>query len=161
MIAPRHDYINTSAARNEALKSWLHELAPWTHAVTLTLKRRDARGLPISQSILEDTCRHFQKRLNHACFGRRRFCRGHSIASAIVYGWGAYGDHPHLHLSLACPRHLAHKELTVLITNCADQTFWINSQRIIKPYLDEGWFEYLIAHGADHLILQLVSPARP
>ena len=139
--------------------SWIHVLAPWSHAVTLTCKRCDASGCAITPRIIEDTAQHFLARLNHACIGKSRFRKGHSLASAVSYGFGSYGDHPHLHLSLACPVHLTTEAFTALINRCADQIFWLNRMRTITPYLDEGWSAYLVKHGTDKLVMPLLRPS--
>lgn len=141
--------------------SWIHEFAPWSHAVTLTCKRCDASGRAITTRIIEDTARHFLARLNYACVGRRSYRRGHSVASAVTYGFGSSGDHPHLHLSLACPVHLTAKDFTVQIHLCADQTYWLDRERTITPYRGEGWSAYLVKHGTDKLVVPLLRPSHP
>lgn len=145
----------------ESWASWIHKFALWTHAVTLTCKRCNASGSPITPRIIEDAARHFLALLNHECVGKNRFRRGYSVASAVSYGFGTFGDHPHLHLSLACPAHLTTEEFSALIDCCADQTYWLDRERKILPYRGEGWSAYLIKHGTDELIVPLLRPSHP
>ena len=140
-----------------AWTTWLHGLGPWTHAVTLTCRRYSVGRRPVTVEILQDAARHFLRRVNYACF-RRRAKRGHAVPSAVTYGWGTYEDHPHLHFSLAAPSFMTYAQFSVIVEGAADQVFWVDNQRKIEPYLDDGWSEYLVKHGADHLILALLTP---
>ena len=150
--------MRTQSRQTESWTAWIHQFAPWTHAVTITCKRFDPFGRSITPRIVEDAARHFLRRLNHSLFGKHRCRRGHSVGSAVCYGFGLYGDHPHLHMSLACPDRIASGEFTKIINRCADRTFWLNKQRTIKHYRDEGWSAYLLEHGSEQLILSLLHP---
>ena len=135
--------------------SWLHGLAPWTHAVTFTCKRLSTSQKPINEHILIDVAKHLIARINHKCFGKAS--KKHSIAVVVTYGWGVYEQHPHLHFCFECPAHLAYEEFSALIDEAANETYWIDSQRRIKPYADEGWTSYLVKHGTDNLIVSLIN----
>ena len=139
---------------------WIHNLGPWTHAVTLTCKRRVGRGTPLTLPALVDIGRHFLRRINYACF-RRRARRGHSVGCAASYGWGSYGDHPHLHFSLSAPSTMTYTEFSDLIERATSQMALVGEQRVVKPYRDHGWPKYLVAHGTDQVILELLRPPRP
>jgi hypothetical protein len=109
----------------------------------------------ISNSILEDTAFHVVRIINSKCFGKEAK-RGRSVEVAATYGWGIYGDHPHLHFSFAKPKTQTYEEFREIIEAAADKTFWVDRQRNYKPYLDAGWSNYLIEHGTDQFIISLL-----
>ncbi len=146
---------------NAAVTEWLHSLCPWTLAVTVTHKRKDRRGLPISAGVLMQTARHFLARLNSACFGARRAKRGCTVGFAATYGHGAYGDHPHLHLTIAAPPGVDEKQLAVMVKTAVAQTYWLDRQKKIESYRDIGWIAYVTAHGTDNWIVDLTRPLTP
>jgi hypothetical protein len=137
---------------------WLDALAPWTHAVTLTCKRLSHRNRPITDHVIPSTARHVVQRLNIKCFGKNAR-KGASVAVVATYGWGVYDLHPHLHFCFECPPHLSYEAFSALIEEAANETYWIDRQRCTKPYLDEGWASYLIRHGTDQLIVDLIVPS--
>jgi len=155
----RHQGRPTGRLTN-TLAKWIHDLGPWTHAVTLTCTRRVGRGTPLTLPALLDIGRHFLRRINYACF-RRRAKRGHSVGCAASYGWGSYGDHPHLHFSLSAPSTMTFTEFSDLIERAASRMALVGEQRVVKPYRDHGWPKYLVAHGTDQVILELLRPPRP
>jgi hypothetical protein len=142
------------------MAEWLHQSAPWMLAVTLTLRRRDQMGRPISERILFDTARHFLILLNVACFGSRKARRGHSVQVAVSFGWGAYRDNPHLHFSFTVPVHLTLDQLVSFVEEASRRTYWIDRHRDIQPYRDRGWMEYMVDHGSDNVILELLRPSQ-
>jgi hypothetical protein len=150
----------SSSSLNEAMGAWLHEREPWALAVTFTLRRQDRQGRPMSQRILIDTAEHFLIRLDAACFGPSKARRGHCVGSAVSFGWGAYGDNPHLHWSLVLPTHLELEKFIQRIIQAALKVYWIDRQHEIKPYRDQGWMSYLVDHGMDNVILDLVRPSQ-
>ena len=158
---PRWAYLGGSTNRlTNTWADWIHELAPWTHAVTLTCGRITGGGYPITLRALLDIARHYLWRINYACF-RRRARRGHSVGCAASYGWGSYGDHPHLHFSLSAPSTMTYSEFSDLIDRAASQMALVGARRVVKPYRDHGWPKYLVEHGTDHVILELLRPPRP
>ena len=146
---------------SQAYAVWLDTLSQWTVAATFTLKRHNERGTPSNQRILEDTARHFLKVLNTACFGASKAKRGYTVGCAASYGWGVYGLHPHLHFSLAAPAHLEQDRFVSLIKDVASRLFWIHRQHKITAYRDQGWCEYMVDHGTDNVILEMVRPSTP
>ena len=158
-LRQKHQGRSTRRITNE-WAYWIHNLGSWTHAVTLTCTRRVGRGTPLTLPALLDIGRHFLRRINYACF-RRRARSGQSVACAASYGWGAYGDSPHLHLSLGAPSGMTYVEFADLIERAASQMALVGEQRVVKPYRDHGWPKYLVEHGTDQVILELLRPPRP
>ncbi len=148
----------TASQQRQAWAPWLHSRARWTHAVTLTCKRQSALGTPITEPILIHAAKHLVQRINRKSFGKPSQMRP-QIAVAATYGWGVYDLHPHLHFCFECPPHLSYEAFSALIEEAANETYWIDRQRCIKPYLDEGWVSYLISHGTDQLIVDLIVPS--
>lgn len=153
--------LRSTSALDLVLADWLHHGAHWTLAVTYTLRRRDERGKPINERILKSAATHFLTVLNVACFGQRRAKRGHTVGSAVSFGWGSYGDHPHLHFSLAAPTDMGLDAFSALVEEAARRTYWIQSQKGIKPDRDSGWIHYMVDHGTDNLIVELVRLPSP
>ena len=114
----------------------------------------------MSQRILIDTAGHYLRRLDATCFGPSKARRGHRVGSAVSFGWGVYDDHPHLHLSLAVPSETTQKRFAELVVIAARRTYWIDRLHVIKPYRDRGWMSYLVDHGMDNVILDLVRPSQ-
>lgn len=142
---------------NQSLIAWLDSLAPWTHAFTVTCKRGSDRS-QINQSILIDAAHHFVYRVRRKCYkssGRRQ----NLLPVTASYGWGAYGDHPHLHFCFAGPNGMDFSTFSSILEESAKKTFWLNRQMKVEPYRDSGWMQYLVEHGADHLIVSLINPS--
>lgn len=158
-IAPSPCEAQRSSVLSTAL--WLHELAPWTHAVTLTFKRSDSKGQTVSEQIIVESLRHFLRVLDKRCYGGPKVRRGAYIPSVVVIGWGAYNDHPHAHLAFACPEEHTHKAFDRFIDIAADATDWIDRERRIEPYRNQGWAEYMLNHGFDNLITNLTRAHQP
>ena len=137
---------------------WLDSLAPWTHAYTVTCKRRSVRNAPITEDILVDTARHFIRRISLRCFGKR--ARRERLTPVVVtLGWGCYGDHPHLHFCFAAPVATPFVVFSSILEEEARKVFWIDRQRRIEKYRDTGWLEYLLEHGTAYLIVPLINPS--
>jgi len=138
--------------------AWFAELAPWTLALTLTVKRC-VNGRPISTVILEQAARHALRLLDFRCFGRRRVERGAYVPSVAVAGWGVYGDNPHLHFALAAPAGMTHLVFARNVHAAARKLVWANCQMRIEPYRDAGWLTYMARHDPENLILSCLRPA--
>jgi hypothetical protein len=138
------------------LKNFLHGIAPWTHAITLSLRRRDIANKPITEAIIKDTAAHLIRRINFSCLGSSKARRGKTIASAVVYGLGSYGDNPHLHISLACPKFISKFKFEAILENAFAKTYWLARERKVTPYVNEGWSGYLAKHGFEYLIDSLL-----
>jgi len=161
LIEPRWNYQYCRPRRlTNAWAKWIHGLGPWTHAVTLTCKRKIGLGSPMPLKALIDIARHFLRRINYACF-RRRAKRGQSVSCAASYGWGIYGDSPHLHFSLGAPSWMSYGEFSAVIERAARMMVLVGDQRAVKPYRDDGWPKYIVEHGSDQLIIELLHPPRP
>lgn len=145
----------------ETLAKWLHELDAWALAITLTIKRHDHRGRPVNQQVVNKTVRHFVNMLNQACFGRSKAKKGFTVGFAAAYGWGVYENHPHVHISVTAPKHIAIEMFYDLIDRASKTCHWIDKHRKIERYRDIGWTRYLVHHGTDQVLLELVRPAHP
>jgi hypothetical protein len=152
-----------SASREleESMVEWLHDLDAWAVALTITFKRHDHHGRPVSQQIVDQTARHFVNTLNQVCFGRRKARKGFTVGIAVSYGWGTYEDHPHLHISLASPKHISVEQFYDEINKALTACNWINEHRRIARYRDVGWTQYLVDHGTDQVLLDLVRRSHP
>lgn len=149
---------NSISLIDEHWVQWLDSLAPWTHAYTVTCKRRSLRNSPITEDILVDTARHFIRRISLRCFGKR--ARREQLTPVVVtLGWGCYGDHPHLHFCFAAPVAMPFAFFSLILEEEAGKTFWIDRQRRIDQYRDNGWLEYLMEHGSAFLIVPLINPS--
>jgi len=132
---------------DESIVQWLQGLADWTHAVTLTLNplRSEAEMNPIE---IAKRCRLFLSRLNRRIYGRHGVRRkSFRVASAAVYGCGAYGTHPHIHLILQKPPKCTHEEFAQSIHSIASTTKGLAQQHVVKRYFSSGWINYMVEHG--------------
>ena len=137
---------------NYHLKNWLHGIAPWTHAITLSLRRTDTTKKPITEAIIKDTVKHLIRRINFACLGSSKARQGKTIASAVVFGRGRYGDNPHIHMSLACPSFISKPQFESILEKAFSKIYWLDRERKIAPYINEGWSGYIAKHGIENLI---------
>lgn len=158
------DYISTLQLRSPStvqartiFSIWLSEFAAWSLAATITFRRyRD--GQPINPSIAEAALRHTFRVLDTYCFGKNRVVKGHHVASAAVIGWGPFGTHPHAHLALSTPLIMSDESLQERFEQAADKTIWLARERVVTPYRDSGWIDYLIDHSLDSLVVSLLRP---
>jgi len=150
---------NKKVELSEAMVDWLDKFAHWDVAVTLTLRRTSSKGTPINEKIIFDSIRHYLMRVNHSCHSRRRFNRGWRVGTAAIVSWGTYGDHPHVHMSIASGIALDVERLKSVLREQADRVYWIDKQMKIKDYEDEGWLKYMVEHDPENLIvLELTQP---
>ena len=56
---------------------------------------------------------------------------------------------------------MTYAEFADLIDRAASQMALVGEQRVVNPYRDHGWPKYLVEHGTDHVILELLRPPRP
>ena len=134
--------------------TWLDQHAAWTHAATFTCRRHTGKGFPITDTILKDTARHYVTRVNRKCFGKTARS-GKGVTAVGTFGWGTYDEHPHLHLSFACPKDKTFDDFVSILNKAADRIRWFDRQRLIKPYRDLGWMTYMVRHGTDQVLLDL------
>ena len=141
---------------------WLKTLGDPTHAVTLTFKRhREDTKQPWSIPIIKNSSKVFLSILNKNIFSKHAKKNNRCVMSAVVIGTGTYNDHPHAHLALQTPRHQSWDEFTELIFKAIETTSWIDRESPVKPYISDGWLEYMLEHGEEDLLIDLCTPARP
>lgn len=145
--------INARAVWSE----WLHEVAAWSLAVTITFKRYH-EGQSINHSIAQAALSHTLRVLDVYCFGKRGVKQGQHVGTAAVLSWGAYGQQPHAHLALSTPSDMSVEVLQERFEQAADKTNWLARERVVKPYRDAGWINYLIDHNPDNLVVPLLRP---
>ena len=136
---------------------WLHGVAAWSLAVTITFKRYH-EGQSINHSIAQAALRHTLRVLDVYCFGKRGVKQGQHVGSAAVISWGAYGQHPHAHLALSTPLVMTDKALQERFEQAADKTYWLARERVVTAYRDAGWCDYLIDHSPDNVVVPLLRP---
>jgi hypothetical protein len=114
------------------------------------------RGQAINLGNAEAALRHMLRVLDVSCYGKSGVKQGKAVPSAVVIGWGAYGDHPHAHIALATPPGLSYQELVDRFEKAASRTQWIHHERVVVPYRDAGWAAYLVHHDPENLVLSLL-----
>jgi hypothetical protein len=144
---------------NQSMLLWLVDIAPWSHAVTVTFKKnRDGR--PVTANQMSDTIRHLCNLIDRACY-RSRARRGKNrIGSFAVYDLGPFGNHPHAHMTLAAPIGLGHREFSRIIRTAINRTALLDRQFDIKSFTNEGWIRYCLKHQDFELNLELVRPPK-
>lgn len=138
---------------------WLIGFADWTHAVTVTFQRLRS-GSPPSKSATIKATAHFISVLNRKLLGRNRGKRDAKIPCAAVWGSGLYGDNPHVHLALQSPANLSYGDMVLAIESAIHRTRGIGFENDIQPYTSDGWLSYMVDHGTDYLLIELISPAK-
>jgi hypothetical protein len=114
-----------------------------------------------SQHKIQVACGIFLKVLNKRIFGHNATKKRACVMSLVVFGKGAYGDHPHAHLAIGKPEFLEEADFKVHVTKAAQLTLWVHEVFWMTEYRDQGWLNYMIEHGLDGLMIDLCSPARP
>jgi hypothetical protein len=157
MNAPSSFFIERVQKQSYGL--WFKDFADWTHAVTVTCKPSHM-GFDRSASSMISATTHFVHSLNRRVLGRSRVKQGHRIASIGVYGAGAYQDNPHVHLAFQAPHELSYMEMCAAIKQSIQSTKGLGFQEDIQHYTSEGWLTYILDHGTDGLLVELISPAK-
>ena len=151
--------LHLSPRQRREIVPWLHNLATWTHAITLTLRRFTVNSKkPINQTIAVDTIHHYICLIDGGCYGHNTRRKGLYVPSVVTLDWGSYGDHPHVHLSFAKPYEMSFDEFASLIEKSAHKTNWVDDQIHVEAYKNEGWMNYIVDHGIDNLLLQFCRP---
>ncbi len=146
----------------EELAGWLHALAPWTFAVTVTIEHRDpVSGCPVGRERIVQAVCYFISRLNKALFGHAALRREHRVASVFVIETGALGDHPHVHLSVSCPMRVSPTELRRQIAQLLQKNSVFRKEYAIRPYTSANWHDYCVKHGLDCLVAEHIQTANP
>jgi hypothetical protein len=103
---------------------------------------------------------HFINVLNRRLFGNSMSRKGRRIACVAVYGDGAYGDSPHVHLAFQAPADMSYENMYQAIEHSIQRTKGLGIEHDIQPYKSEGWLEYMLDHGTEGLLVELISPAK-
>jgi hypothetical protein len=140
----------------------INRLGDWTHSVTLTFKKFNPidHGYTTDSDVLKST-KVFLNTLNTSIFGHGAIRKGYRIASVGTLGHGAYGGHPHVHLSLEMPTALDPNGFTDLIYTNAKKVTLINREIKVKPIYSTGWTYYMVSHGNDSIQYDLCHAAYP
>lgn len=136
----------------------IHDLANWTHAVTITFLRKNKFDRPCNEEVMLAAVRHFTRVLSIKCLRRKRFDRGDRIPVAIAFGMGSYGFHPHCHMAISAPNDIDFEGFRKIINSVIRKTHWFDQQFLVKPYEDQGWIKYMLDHQ-EELFLDLPPPA--
>jgi hypothetical protein len=143
-----------------AWADWIHSRACWTMMVTLTFRRRSAKGYRVTETAIEAALRRVSRLINCDLFGKRRTNKGWTIASACTVDFGSFGDHPHAHLLLEAPAGVSKEQLCAVVERAAQRTSLVDKQRVYRQYVNAGGAEYLIKHGTDRMVVPLLTAAR-
>lgn len=138
---------------------WFSEFADWTHAVTVTCNP-SRTGKPRSKSSTINATVHFVNVLNRRVLGRKQVSQGRRIACAAVYGAGVYQDNPHVHLAFQAPLNVSYESMYQVIESSIKSTNGLGVEYKIRHYTSEGWFTYMLEHGTEELLVELISPAK-
>lgn len=150
----------TDAERIQYAK-WLHSLADWRIALTLTFTKLDTTGDYRSVSDVIQTTRHLIRLINRACFGHGAVRKGYRLANLYVVERGCGGRHPHVHASISLPPHYDYESMCRLINNKARKLHSIDQQIHFQKYADFGWIDYCLKTGTDNLIVEDICQAKP
>ena len=128
----------TDADRNEYAQ-WLHGLAAWKIALTLTFTRVKTRGEYRSVSDVAQTTQHLIRLINRGCFGHGAVRKGYCVASLYVVEFGYGGRHPHVHATLSLPPGYDYLSMCRLIKEKVRKLHSIDQQIHLQHYSDFGW----------------------
>jgi hypothetical protein len=149
--------------QNQLKRAWtsfLHSKAQWDLMITLTFRRRSAKGFRVTQSSIEAAIKHLIRLINCDLFGKRQANKGWTLAHAATVDFGALGDHPHAHLLLEAPKGVSDEQLCAVVERAAQRTAIVDRQRHFRRYTDLGGAEYLIQHGIDRMVVPLLTSAQ-
>jgi hypothetical protein len=140
----------------------LNSIANWTHSVTLTYKKFNPlnHSFTTNDDILKSS-KIFLNTINASIFGHGAARKGYRIATIGSLGFGAYGGHPHVHLSLEMPDSCDTNDFTNLIYTNARKVALINREIMVKPIYSTGWTYYMVNHGNDSIQYDLCNTAYP
>lgn len=150
----------TDAERIQYAK-WLHSLADWRIALTLTFTKLDTTGDYRSVSDVIQTTRHLIRLVNRASFGHGAVRKGYSLASMYTVERGCGGRHPHVHLTLGLPAGSDYESMCGLINENARRLHSIDQQIHLERYVDFGWIDYILKTGTDNLVVEDICQAKP
>lgn len=152
---PCHECSNQQLVKIKT--EWLDGLAKWTHALTVTIRRRNERGYATNNDDVYLALKHFLRVLSCSCYGSRQTKKRHLLVPAIVVAdRGICSDHPHAHLALAVPNGMSGDIFTKKIYAALEKTRMFNREKKLKPYKDSGWIRYMLGHGADRIFTEFL-----
>ena len=138
---------------------WLHNLANWSVALTVTFTKQKHTGNYRFHSDIVYTTRHLIRLINRDCFGHGAVRKGYCIATTYVVECGYDGRHPHIHATLSLPPDRDYQSLCRIILKRANKLHSIGRQIDIQPYEDFGWFEYSLKTGIKNLVVEDIQKA--
>jgi hypothetical protein len=150
---------HTERLQRDEYAKWFSDSAEWTHAVTVTQKP-SRKGFPRTKSPTINATAHFISVLNRRVLGNARSRKGHRIACVAVYGNGAHGDSPHVHLAFQAPSGMSYDEMHQAIEHSIHRTKGLGIERDIQLCTSEGWLTYMLDHGTEGLLVELTTPAK-
>jgi len=151
--------VRSDQANRQAQARWLGGLADWTHALTLTMAHGANGHHPGFDEVLR-RCKLFLNRVNCRWYKRRGTKRGYRIASTAFLGWGAYGDHPHVHWALEKPLDQSDAAFEEMLIKIAQTTSGIHHQIDVQRYYGPQWLAYMLDHGFEFLRHDLTFAAK-
>jgi hypothetical protein len=144
----------------QATAEWLHGLASWCLAITVTIASSDPiTRRPSDRARLIRAVDYFISRLNKAAFGHAALRRQYRVASVYVIEHGVLGDHPHVHMTVSCPPHWGENELKAEATRLIDRNSLFRSQYAISPYFSSNWHDYTLKFGLDRIVVERMQTA--
>jgi hypothetical protein len=149
----------TERLQRDEYAKWISDFADWSHAVTVTCQP-SPRGFPRTKTSTIYAVAHFVNVVNRRVLGSARARKGCRIACVAVYGGGAYGDNPHVHLAFQAPPDLSYDEMYQAIEHSIHRTKGFGIKHKIKPCTSQGWLTYMLDHGTEGLLVELTSPAK-
>ena len=128
--------------------------------MTVSVRRRYA-GRHTSDRDIRQAIVHFRRRISAHCFGSRQVKAGILIELLAVFGWGTSENNPHVHMALVAPDAMSHPMFNSVLRRAKAKVALFDHQFDLQPYLNEGWLEYMLDHGEDGIVLEVLSPKRP
>jgi hypothetical protein len=139
---------------------WLHGFANWTVMVTVTFRRCNSKGLPFTRAAFIGATRHFLRLVNCSCFGRRRVAKGYTVAFIpVIDDVGLWGSHPHGHFLLAAPAGMDPSVFAGKLARIIPRVALFDKQCKVERYYSAGGCAYLVRHGDDRMVAQLMTKA--
>jgi hypothetical protein len=146
----------------QAYPEWLHDLAPWALAASITIRPYDPiTRLPVERQHIVRSVKYYLKRLNGALFGHASMRRGHRVGSVFVVEYGASGEHPHAHLTITRPEHVEWADLERHARRLIRKNSLFRREYEICRYSSANWHSYCVKSGCDHLVAEDIQDAKP
>lgn len=152
---------------NVRLRDWVDFFAEvgngnWILAGTITLHDiHPTTGRKRHPKASYDTAKHLLRRINKAAFNHRADRHGATVASVMILGDNAYGEQSHIHFAFGQPNSMSDIDFHAVVEKAIIRTRWCNREFDIRPYRNDGWLQYLLAHGTEKLIIDCCCKAKP